>query len=112
MRLRIDGTVLYHGTGRILTQIIIIIPIHCRPDGPRREAATTIRTDVVQDGFDTISAKRALVGANTRLQRIGWQRLVTVLAARSQFQHLAVSYFSRRRAVQGVNMIGPSPLAS
>ena len=97
MHLGIDGSVPGHGTGRIFTQIIISLPIHCRPDGTRRKAATAIRTDVVQDGFDTVSAKRALIGANTRLRRIGWKGLVTVLAARSQFQHHTAPNLGPRR---------------
>ena len=71
------------GAGRILAKEVIAFPVPGWPDWPWHETATAIRTHIAQNAFDTLSAKRALVAANTRLKRVGRQRLVAVLTAGS-----------------------------
>src|SRR5215510_15164245 len=71
----------------ILAEVVVPLPVPGRPDGPRNEAAATVRTDVAQHLLDARGAEGALVGADARLGRLGWQRAVAVLAGRSELEH-------------------------
>src|SRR5688572_30837091 len=87
MNCRIDRPVLDFGACRILAEEIVAFPVFRRPDWSGNKSATTIRADVLDDVIDTSGAERALVGADARLNRIRRQRLVAVLAGRSEFEH-------------------------
>lgn len=71
----------------ILAKVIVTLPIRRRPDRSRSESAAAVRAHILQNGIDTGDAKRALVAANARLQRVRRQRLVAVLTGRSEFKH-------------------------
>jgi hypothetical protein len=86
---RVDRPVLDFGACRVLTEEIVAFPVFRRPDGSGNKSTTTIRADVLQDASDTSGAECALVGADARLKRGGRQRLVAVLAGRSEFEHAA-----------------------
>ena len=86
---RIDRPVLDFGACRVLTEEIVAFPVFRWPDWSGNKSTTTIRADVLQDVIDTSGAERALVGADARLKRVGRQRLVAVLAGRSEFEHAA-----------------------
>lgn len=75
------------GACRILAERVVAFPVLRWPDGPWSETATAVRTDVAQNLGYARRAKRALVAANARIERVGWQRLVAVLAGRSQLKH-------------------------
>lgn len=65
---RIHGAMPNLGTCGIFAEIIVIIPVFYRSNGPGYKSTTAIWTDVIQDFFDTRRAKRTLVGTNPRLQ--------------------------------------------
>ena len=75
------------GTRGILAEIVVASPVLRRPDGSGHKAPTAIGTDVGQDALDTGGAERALVGADARVEGVGWQRLIAVLARWSEFKH-------------------------
>lgn len=77
---RIDRFVLRNLPSRNCTQIVIILPISRRTNRPWSEAATTIRTYVSDYIVNASGAKGALECADTRFDRIGWERLVAVFA--------------------------------
>ena len=83
MNCRIDRLVLDFGACRVFTEEIVPLPILGRPDWSANKSTAAIRADVLQDIVDTGGAKRALVGADAGLKRVGRQRLVAVLAGRS-----------------------------
>src|SRR6185503_9301367 len=66
---------------------VVTVPVRCRPDRPRREAAAAVGADVVEYRLDAGDAKRALVTANARVGRIRRQRLVAVLARWPELEH-------------------------
>ena len=74
-------------TRRILPQEVIAVPICRGPDRPGSEPAAAVGTDIVQYLFDARHAERTFIGTNPRLKRIGRQRLVAMLAGRSEFKH-------------------------
>src|SRR5438045_6339721 len=84
---RIDGPMPNLGAWRILAEIVIAFAIRRGADGSRDKAAAAIRTYVRQDSLDTFGAKRAFIATDTRIRGVGRQRLVAVLARRSQFEH-------------------------
>jgi hypothetical protein len=88
VRDRVDGPVPDDGTRRILAEEVVTPPVLCGADGSRRKSTGAIGADIVEDRGDARRAECALVGAYTRLDRIWWQRLVAVLASRSQLKHL------------------------
>lgn len=61
--------------------------MYCRTNGSRREVATTVRTDAVQNAFCTLATKCALESADHRVSRIERKVAVTAFAVRSQFEH-------------------------
>src|ERR1700758_2841327 len=75
----IDRTVLHPGSGRVLAEIVAVVPVGRRPDRPGREAAAAIGADIAQHRLDTVGAEGALVAADAGLERGGRQRLVAVL---------------------------------
>src|SRR5262245_8662547 len=84
---RVNRPVLDLGARRVLSQEIIALPVSRRSDRPVNKAATAIRTNVTQHVVDARGAKRALIATDAPLERLGWQRLVAVLAGRSEFKH-------------------------
>jgi len=82
----IHGTVPNRGARRVFAQIIIAIPIFRWSNRSRREAAAAVRADFIDDRVDAGGAKRALVGANARFERIGRQQLVAIFAGRSELE--------------------------
>ena len=90
MRFRVNWPVLDLGTRRILAKEVVAFPICRRSDWPRNETTTAVRADISQNVVDTRRAKRALVGANARFKRLGWQCFVAVLASGSEFKHVAL----------------------
>ena len=87
MSRRIDRPVLHLGTRWVLAEEIVPFPIPRRPDGAWDKTAAAIRTDVAQNAIDAGRAKRALIRADARFDRVRWQRLVAVFASGSEFKH-------------------------
>ena len=59
---------------------VVALPICRRSDWPRNKTTTAVRADISQNVVDTRRAKWALVGANARFKRLGWQYFIAVLA--------------------------------
>ena len=87
MRLQINGSVLYRSTGRIITQIVVTLPIFRRPNRPRRKPATAIRADIAQNRLHAVDAKRAFKTANSRIERVRQQGSVAVFAGGAELEH-------------------------
>jgi hypothetical protein len=87
MNCRINRPVPYLRARRVFTEEVVALPVLRRPDGSRNKSATAIGAHVLQDAIDARDAERAFVGADARLERVGRQRLVAVLAGRSEFKH-------------------------
>ena len=87
MRRRIYRSVLHLGARRICSKEVVTVPIRRRSDRSRGEPTAAIWADITQNMFDAHNAEGTLVGADTRLKRIGRQRLIAMLAGRSQFKH-------------------------
>jgi hypothetical protein len=83
----INGPVLYRCARRVFAEKIVAFPIFRWPDRPRNKSASTIGTDIVQNVIDARRTKRAFVGANARIERIGRQCFIAVFARGSEFQH-------------------------
>src|SRR5262245_18312587 len=83
----INGPMLHLSARRILSQIILAVPILRRSNRSGNEAAATIGTDVVQHVFYTSCAERTFIGTDARIAGIRRQCLVAVFASRSKFQH-------------------------
>jgi len=81
---RIDRLVLDHGARRDGAEVIVVLPISHRPDGPGGKSAAAVGTNVADDLVDAPCTKRAFERANARVERIGWERLVAMLAGRPQ----------------------------
>ena len=77
----------YRGARRVLAEKVVVPPIFRWPDRPRNKSASTIGTDIVQNVIDARRTKRAFVGANARIDRIGRQCFIAVFARGSEFQH-------------------------
>ena len=87
MRRRIDRPMFHLRASRIVPEEVVALPIRRRSDWPRDKPAPAVGTDISQDLFDAGHAKRALIRADPRLGRIGWQRLIAMFAGRSEFKH-------------------------
>jgi hypothetical protein len=83
----IDRPVLHLAACWIFPEEVVPFPIRRRPDWSRNKPAPAIWTDISQNAFDTGHAEGALIGADTRLKRVRRQRLVAMLAGRSEFKH-------------------------
>ena len=83
----VDRPVFDNRARRVFAKIIVAFPVPRWPDWPGDKAAAAVRADVIQDGLDAGGAERALVAADARFERSGWQRLVAILTGWSQFQH-------------------------
>jgi hypothetical protein len=59
MRLFIDRSVTDFFRGWFLAQKIVILPVPSGPHRARHETAATVRTYVVEEALDALSAKRA-----------------------------------------------------
>ena len=90
MSFRVNWPVLDLGTRRIFAKEVVALPICRRSDWPRNKTTTTVRADISQNVVDTRRAKRALVGANARFKRLGWQCIVALFASGSEFKHVAL----------------------
>ena len=75
------------GTRRVLAKKVVAFPVPYRSDRSRHKAAPAVRADVFQDVIDTRGAKRTLISADARFERVGWQRLIAVFAGRTKFEH-------------------------
>ena len=80
----INRPVPYLCARQVFAKKVATLPVLRWPDGPGREAVTTVRTDVAQDVLNTGSTKRTFIGADACLKRIGRQSCVAVLAGWSQ----------------------------
>jgi hypothetical protein len=87
MSRRIHRSVLHVGARRIIPKEIVIVPICRRSDRSRNEPAAAIGTDIFQNAIDAVHAEGALIRADARLKRIRRQRLIAMLASRSEFKH-------------------------
>src|SRR5712671_4610631 len=85
----IDGPVPDLGTRWVFAEEVVAFPVLRWPDGSGDEPAAAVWTDVAQDRVDARRAKRALVSANARFERIRRQGLVAVFAGRAHFEHSA-----------------------
>lgn len=90
MSFGVNWPVLDLGTRRIFAMEVIAFPICRRSGWPRNETTTTVRADISQNGVDTRRTKRALIGANARFKRLGWQCFVAVFASGSKFKHVVL----------------------
>src|SRR5262249_47736852 len=66
-------------------------PLRRWTNGPRREAAAAVRTDIVQLGGDAVGAEGAFVGADARERRGRRQVAITPFAVRPQLESHRVS---------------------
>jgi hypothetical protein len=87
VRRDIHRTMPYLRAGGIGAEEIVPFPVFGRTHGPRRKATTAVRAHIPQNPFRTVRAEGALVTTYTRLKRSRRQGLVTVLTARSEFEH-------------------------
>ena len=87
MRHRIHRPVLHLGARRIFSKKVVTVPVPRRSNRSRDKPATAIWTDISQNAFDARIAEGALVRTYARLKRIGRQRLIAMLACRSEFKH-------------------------
>lgn len=85
----IDRLVSHLGTGGVLAEEIIVLPVLRRPDGSGCKPAAAVGADVLQYVVDTRGTKRALVRTDARFKRVGRQRLVAVFTRRPELQHAA-----------------------
>ena len=90
MHHQIHRPVLHLGACRIFPKEIVIVPIHRRSNRSRDEPAAAIRANISQNAFDAGGTEGTLIGADTRLKRIRRQRLVAMLAGRSEFKHVVL----------------------
>ena len=63
-----DRTMLHGSTGRVLSKIVVILPIARRSNRPRSKSAAAIRTDIAQHSFNAVGAERTFVAADARLR--------------------------------------------
>ena len=68
---------------------------------PRHKPAAAIRTDVENLGLDAGGAEGAFVGADARIERIGWQVLVAIFAIGSKLQRHGVISRCKRMIADG-----------
>ena len=87
MRCQIHRSVCHLGARRIFSQEVALVPIHRRSNRSKDEPIAAIWAGITQNVFDAHNAEGTLVGADTRLKQIGRQRLIAMLAGRSQFEH-------------------------
>ena len=72
-------------TRRVLAQIVVTLPVLRWPNRPRHKTTAAVRTNITQNTIHAHGAERTFIGTDARLQRIGWQWLVAVLAGWSEF---------------------------
>lgn len=70
---------------RIFTQKVVTLPVLRGSYWSGNKTTAAIRTDVSQKTLDTGGAERTLIRADASLQRVWWQRFVTMFAAWSEF---------------------------
>jgi hypothetical protein len=87
MSCQIHRSVLHVGASRIFPKEIVIVPICRRSDRSRDKSASAVGTDISQNAIDAGHAEGALIRADARLNRLRRQRLVAMLAGRSEFKH-------------------------
>ena len=111
MNSEINGTVPDLSARRVLAKVVVTLPIPQRSDWSGNESSAAVRAHILQDGIRTRGAKRTLIGANARLERIWRQRLIAVLTGRSEFKHssslsatanVALSAFARLDAQRNI----------
>jgi len=84
----VDGLVLDERACRDRAEIIVVSPIPSWTHGPGGEPAAAIRTDIADHLLRALRAEGAFETANACVGRIGWQRLVAMLAGGPQGQGL------------------------
>ena len=57
------------------------------PDGAVDEAAAAVGADIVQVLVNAVRAEGALIGADHRIQSLGWQVFVAIFAVGPKFEH-------------------------
>jgi hypothetical protein len=72
---------------REFPEIVLVFPVVHRPDRPGYEPAPAVWTNVNEEIVDTGCATYAFERADACLKRMGRQRLIAVLAIRSEFKH-------------------------
>jgi len=88
---RINRSVPYRGACRILSEVVVSLPICRRTDGPGNKSAAAVGAYVVQYRVHAVSTERAFVGADPRICCIRRKHLVAVLAGWPQFKHDALT---------------------
>ena len=88
---RINRSVPYRGACRILSEVVVSLPICRRTDGPGNKSAAAVGAYVVQYRVHAVSTERAFVGADPRLGRIRRQIPVAIFAVRSNLQRHGLS---------------------
>jgi hypothetical protein len=83
---RINWLGLHLGARRIFPKEVVAFPVPRRSNRSRDKPAAATGIDISQNAFDARIAEGALVRGYARLKRIGRQRLVAVLADRSEFK--------------------------
>lgn len=83
----INGPMFYLGTRRIFAEVVVAVPTLRRSNRPGNEPAAAVGADIMQHVLHTRRTERTLIGADARLKRIRRQRLIAVLASRSEFKH-------------------------
>lgn len=84
---RFHWLVNHFGAGWIVAQKVVAFPVPRRPDGPRNKTPPAVWTDVAQDLLDAGGAEGAFIAADARIERIGRQGLVALLACGSECEH-------------------------
>jgi hypothetical protein len=90
MLYRIDRPMLCMKTSRVLTEEVVALPVPGRSDRPGNKSTAAIRAHVVQEVIHARGAERALIGADARFKRVGWQRLIAILTGWSELEHAAL----------------------
>jgi hypothetical protein len=102
MNFRVNRPMPNLGARGVLTKEVVAFPVLRWSDWSWNKSTAAVRAYIFQDVCDTRRAKCALVRADACFKRIGRQRLVAILASRSEFKH-AAPVFSRRRLTKKGN---------
>src|SRR5262249_14706506 len=81
---RVHRPVLDLRARRILAEGVVVLPVLRRPDWSGGKPNAAVGTNVTQHVLDARSTEGALVGADPRLQGVGRERLVAMLAGGPQ----------------------------
>lgn len=87
MRRGVHRFVLDLRPGRIIAQVIVVLPVLRRPDRSWRETAAAVGADVRHDVLDAVGAEGALVAADAGIQSMRRQGFIAVFTGRSELKH-------------------------